>query len=365
MIGSVNGGIQPSTDANAATDVPLEVVASCNEWKAEVVNATNKDWLSISKNGNNLVLNFTRVNDKENDRQWEGKNVKITCSCNTGVVFETAKYVGVYREAIPYDGDFFVSGRSDFYDENILMPEENYADRRQRYLFTPTEMSPFGFMSGTSTGTTLIPAVTYLDDLKIYPNVVFYDARTEMEDYSYVDKYDKLRMYDVVYYKNGVLYHSVENLTNSIITNNAGSGWPDFNEAIGSNRTGLTFTVSTGNGTVNMVMGGFNASKAISSAVSDARITEALRTGAINTRNPANSFSVKYEIGGIPGGVWPDGIMPMFLRTSDYDVVVNDPQLSGDGTDIVEIVTIDGVEYYLIHNYSKVTVTPKDNNGEG
>lgn len=362
MIGSVNGGIQPSTDANAATDVPISVVATCNEWKAEVTNATNKDWLSISKNGNNLVLNFTRVNDNENDRQWEGKNVKITCSCNTGVVFETAKYVWVYREAIPYDGDFFVSGRSDFYDDNV--PEGDYADRRQRYLFTPTEMSPFDFMSGTSTATTLIPAVTYLDDLKIHPNVVFYDARKDGVDYNYANKYDKLHLYDVVYYKNGVLYHSVEKLTNGTITNNAGSNWAEFNEAIGSGSTGLTFTVSKGNGSVNMVMGGFNGSHAISTEVLEGVSGDSLRSGAIN-RTSANTFSVKYEIGGIPGGVWPDGIMPLFLRTSDYDVVINDPQLSGNGTDIVEIVTIDGVEYYLIHNYSKVTVTPKGNNGEG
>lgn len=365
MIGSANGGIQPSTDANAATDIPLEVVASCNEWEAEVVNATSPDWLSISKNGNNLVLNFTRANDKENDRQWENKNVKITCSCNTGVVFETTKHVVVYRESIPYDGQFFVSGRSDFYDANIV-PTDDYAERRQRYLFTPTEMSPFDFMSGTSTGTTLIPAVTYLDDLKIYPNVVFYDARTPMEDYSYVSKYDKLHLYDVVYYKNGVLYHSVEQLTDSTVTNNAGGGWSGFNQAIGMGGTGLTFTVSKGNGSVNMVMGGFNNSTAISSAVTESGFAGyELRTGALNAGNSANSFSVKYEIAGIPGGTWPDGIMPMFLRTSDYDVVVSDPQFSSNGTGIVEIVTIDGVEYYLIHDYSKVTVTPKDNNGEG
>jgi hypothetical protein len=113
-----------------------------------------------------------------------------------------------------------------------------------------------------------------------------------------------------------------------------------------------------------MVMGGFNGSHAISTEVLEGVSGDFLRSGAIN-RTSANTFSVKYEIGGIPGGVWPDGIMPLFLRTSDYDVVINDPQLSGNGTDIVEIVTIDGVEYYLIHNYSKVTVTPKDNNGEG
>ena len=90
-----------------------------------------------------------------------------------------------------------------------------------------------------------------------------------------------------------------------------------------------------------------------------------MRTGAFKTGNYAKCFDVKFEVSGIPGGTWPEGIAPMFLRTSDYDVVVNDPQLSGNGTDIVEIVIIDGVEYYLIHDYSKVTVTPKGDNGRG
>ena len=366
MIGSANGGIQPSTGENAATDIPLEVVASCNEWEAEVTNATDKDWLSISKNGNNLVLNFTRLNDKENDRLWEGKNVRITCSCNHGVVFETAKYVGVYREAMPYDGLFFVSGRSDFYDENITSSPDSYAEHRQRYLFTPTEMSPFDFMSGTTdTGITLVPAVTYLDDLKIHPNVIFYDARKDGVDYSYANKYDKLHLYDVVYYKNGVLYHSVEKLTSSTVTNTAASGWPGFNEAIGAGGTGLTFTTSKSNGSVNMVMGGFNNSTAISSALTESGFAGGtFRTGALNAGNPSNTFNVRYEIAGIAGGTWPEGIMALFLKTSDYDVVINDPQFSSNETGIVEIVTIDGVEYYLIHDYSKVTVTPKGDNGE-
>jgi hypothetical protein len=365
MIGDANREIQPSKDPNAATDIPLDVVASCDEWKAEVTDATSPDWLRISKNGNNLVLNFTRENDRDSVRQWEGKHIRITCSCNTGV-FNAERHVGVTREALPYDGDFFVSGSSDFYDENISSSSDSYAERRQRYLFTPTETSPFNFMSGSSTATTLIPAVTHLDDLKMYPNVVFYDARKDGVDYSYVAKYDKLHLYDVVYYKNGVLYHSVEMLTDSTVTNNDGDGWSGFNGAIGTGGTGLTFTISKGNGTVNMVMGGFNNSTAISSAVEESGFAgDTLRTGAFNAGNSANSFSVKYEIAGIPGGTWPDGITPLFLRTSDYDVVVNDPHFSSDGTAIVEIVTIDGVEYYLIHDYSKVTVTPKNNNGEG
>jgi hypothetical protein len=267
-----------------------------------------------------------------------------------------------YREPIPYDGEFFVSGRSDFYDENVSMSPETYIERRQRYLFTPTETSPFDFMSGASTGTTLIPAFSYLDDLRMFPNVVFYDAKTETETYGYVEKYDKLHLYDVVYYKDGVLYHSVEKLTAGTVTDNAGSGWPGFNEAIGSSGTGLTFTTSMGNESVNMVMGGFNNSDAISLAVLESGFAgHTFRTGLISPGNSANSFSVKYEIAGIPQGLWP----PSLLRASDYDVSINDPYFSSDGTGIVEIVTIDGVEYYLIHDYSKVTVTLKNNNGEG
>jgi hypothetical protein len=384
MVGNVNGEIQPSTDENAATDIPLDV-ALCNEWKAEVTNATDKDWLSISKDGNNLVLNFIRENDKDNERKWDDKIIEITCGCNSGTDFETAKYVTVSRESIPYDGEFFVSGRSDFYVENVLMPEENYADIRQRYLFTPIYSAPFGFMSGTSTATTLIPAVTYLDDLKIHPNVVFSDAGTPMSDYNYAEKYDELHMYDVVYYKGGVLYHSIEMLTGNTITDNPVSAWDNLNALIGSGGTGLTFTVSTGNGTVNMVMGGFSPSNSISSDIfngggvgtingtglvssTDTRAGGnggTIRSGAFNTRNYAKCFNVTYEIGGIAGGMWPEWFVPKFLRTSDYDVTVNDPHFSSDGTGIVEIVTIDGVEYYLIHDYSKVTVTPKDNNGEG
>jgi hypothetical protein len=364
MIGDANREIQPSKDPNAATDIPLDVVASCDEWKAEVTDATSPDWLRISKNGNNLVLNFTRENDRDSVRQWEGKHIRITCSCNTGV-FNAERYVGVTREALPYDGDFFVSGSSDFYDENISSSSDSYAERRQRYLFTPTETSPFNFMSGSSTGITLIPAVTYLDDLKIYPNVVFYDARKDGVNYPYTDRYDRLHMYNVVYYKNGVLYHSVENLTDSTVTNKPGDGWNAVNASIGRNGTGLTFTVSTVNGAVSMVMGGFSGSYELSTDVSNAGISGIeLRNGVFKAGDYKKSFDVKYEVGGIAGGTWPDGIMPMFLRTSDYDVVVNDPHFSGNGTGIVEIVTIDGVEYYLIHDYSKVTVTPKGDNNE-
>lgn len=371
MIGNTSEGIQPSTDPNAATDVPLEAVASCNEWKAEVTSATDKDWLSISKDGNNLVLNFIRENDKDNERHWEDKIIEITCGCDNGTDFETAKYVTVSRESIPYDGDFFVSGRSDFYVENILMPEENYAEKRQRYLFTPslTMTTPFGFISGTSsasTATTLIPAVTYRDDLKIWPYVVFSDASTPMTDYDYENKYDKLHLYDVVYYENGVLYHSIETLTGSTITNDPGIGWSALNASVGSNGTGLTFTVSTGNGTVNMVMGGFSASHSLSRDIFNSGGGGAsIRTGLISPSNSANCFNVNYEIGSVAYGLWPLWFVPKFLRTSDYDVVINDPYFSSDGTGIVEIVTIDGVEYYLIRDYSKVTVTPKDNNGEG
>lgn len=365
MIGEANGEIQPSTDPNAATDIPLKVVASCNEWKAEVTNASSPDWLSISKDGNNLVLNFTRANDRDNERQWGHKIIMITCSCNPGVVFNTTKFVTVYRESLPYFGKFFLSGSSDFYDDNILMPKENYADRRQRYLFTPTQMSPFDFMSGTTANSfTLIPAVTHLDDLKVYPNVVFYDAKKNGVDYTYSAKYDRLHIYDVVYYEGGVLYHSIETMTGNTITNNPGNGWHAVNTAIGLNGTGLTLTVSAGNDTVNMVMGGFSNSHEISTDFSSNGGSGIMRTGAFKTGNYAKCFDVKFEVSGIPGGVWPEGIVPMFLRTSDYDVVVNDPQLSGNGTDIVEIVTIDGVEYYLIHDYSKVTVTPKDDDSE-
>lgn len=225
-------------------------------------------------------------------------------------------------------------------------------------------MSPFDFMSGTSTATTLIPAVTHLDDLKVYPNVVFYDAKKNGVDYTYSAKYDRLHIYDVVYYEGGVLYHSIETMTGNTITNNPGNGWHAVNTAIGLNGTGLTLTVSAGNDTVNMVMGGFSNSHEISTDFSSNGGSGIMRTGAFKTGNYAKCFDVKFEVSGIPGGVWPEGIVPMFLRTSDYDVVVNDPQLSGNGTDIVEIVTIDGVEYYLIHDYSKVTVTPKDDDSE-
>lgn len=370
MIGNTSGGIQPSTDPNAATDVPLKVDALCDEWKAEVTNAnaTSPDWLSISKNGNNLVLNFSRENDQDNVRQWDDKSIRITCSCNSVVNFNAEKHVRVERERIPYDGDFFVSGRSDFYIENILRPEEDYAEKRQRYLFTPslTMTTPFGFISGTSTATTLIPAVTYRDDLKIWPYVVFSDASTPMTDYDYENKYDKLHLYDVVYYENGVLYHSIETLTGSTITNKPGIDWSALNASVGSNGTGLTFTVSTGNGTVNMVMGGFSNSHSISTDIFNSGGGGAsIRTGLISPSNSANCFNVNYEIGSVAYGLWPLWFVPIFLRTSDYDVVINDPYFSSDGTGIVEIVTIDGVEYYLIHDYSKVTITLKDNNGEG
>jgi hypothetical protein len=154
-------------------------------------------------------------------------------------------------------------------------------------------------------------------------------------------------------------------MTGNTITNNPGNGWHAVNTAIGLNGTGLTLTVSTGNDTVNMVMGGFSNSLEISTDFSSNGGSGIMRTGTFKTGNYAKCFDVKYEIAGIPGGTWPDGITPLFLRTSDYDVVVNDPHFSSDGTAIVVIVTIDGVEYYLIHDYSKVTVTPKNNNGEG